>query len=89
MDKIPDDLKRCVIFHGHICPARVRYVETQCPELIPHLSSAKSPQQMAGSVAKTYGTKVWNKPASQIFTVGIMPCTAKKFEASRPEFTSA
>jgi ferredoxin hydrogenase large subunit len=71
------------------CPAWVRYVETQCPKLIPHLSSAKSPQQMAGTVAKTYGTKVWKKPASQIFTVGIMPCTAKKFEASRPEFSSA
>lgn len=71
------------------CPAWVRYVETQCPALIPHLSSAKSPQQMAGTVAKTYGTKAWNKPASRIYTVGIMPCTAKKYEASRPEFVNA
>jgi len=44
---------------------------------------------MAGAVAKTYGVKVWNKPASEIYTVGIMPCTAKKYEASRPEFRSA
>jgi len=71
------------------CPAWVRFVETQYPTLIPHLSSAKSPQQMAGAVAKTYGTKVWNKPAEKIYTVGIMPCTAKKWEASRPEFKSA
>jgi ferredoxin hydrogenase large subunit len=71
------------------CPAWVRFVETQYPALIPHLSSAKSPQQMAGAVAKTYGVKVWNKRASEIYAVGIMPCTAKKYEASRPEFTSA
>jgi ferredoxin hydrogenase large subunit len=71
------------------CPAWVRYVETKYPALIPHLSSAKSPQQMAGAVAKTYGTRVWNKEADKIYTVGIMPCTAKKWEASRPEFKSA
>ncbi|HQN71513.1 MAG TPA: [FeFe] hydrogenase, group A, partial [Smithella sp.] len=71
------------------CPAWVRFVETKYPALIPHLSSAKSPQQMAGTVAKTYGVKVWNKPADRIYTVGIMPCTAKKLEASRPEFISA
>ncbi|HPX56217.1 MAG TPA: [FeFe] hydrogenase, group A [Syntrophales bacterium] len=71
------------------CPAWVRLVETRYPSLIPHLSTAKSPQQMAGAVAKTYGTKVWGKPAGKVYTVGIMPCTAKKLEASRPEFRSA
>ncbi|KFO66961.1 iron hydrogenase [Smithella sp. SCADC] len=71
------------------CPAWVRFVETQYPSLIPHLSTAKSPQQMAGPVAKTYGAKVLGKPAEKIYTVGIMPCTAKKLEASRPEFKSA
>ena len=71
------------------CPAWVRLVETKYPALIPNLSSAKSPQQMAGAVAKTYGTKVWGKFADKIYTVGIMPCTAKKLEASRPEFNSA
>jgi ferredoxin hydrogenase large subunit len=71
------------------CPAWVRLVETKYPALIPNLSSAKSPQQMAGTVAKTYGSKVWGKPAEKIYTVGIMPCTAKKLEASRPEFINA
>ncbi|MCK9230680.1 MAG: [FeFe] hydrogenase, group A [Syntrophales bacterium] len=71
------------------CPAWVRFVEIQYPALIPHLSSAKSPQQMAGAVAKTYGVEVWGKAASKIYTVGIMPCTAKKYEASRPEFRNA
>jgi len=72
------------------CPAWVRYVELNYPSLIPHLSSAKSPQQMAGAVAKTYGAaKVWSVRPANVYTVGVMPCTAKKFEASRPEFRSA
>jgi ferredoxin hydrogenase large subunit len=71
------------------CPAWVRLIETKYPALIPNLSSAKSPQQMAGTVAKTYGAKVWGKPGEKIYTVGIMPCTAKKLEASRPEFNQA
>lgn len=72
------------------CPAWVRFVETNYPSLIPHLSSAKSPQQMAGAVAKTYGAeRIFKVDPEFIYTVGIMPCTAKKFEASRPEFQSA
>lgn len=71
------------------CPAWVRYVEVFYPKLIPYLSSAKSPQQMAGATAKTYGAKLWGAKPENIFTVGVMPCTAKIFEASRPEFDSA
>lgn len=72
------------------CPAWVRFVETNYPSLIPHLSSAKSPQQMAGAVAKTYGAEsIFRVAPESVYTVGIMPCTAKKFEASRPEFRSA
>lgn len=72
------------------CPAWVRYVELNYPSLLPHISTAKSPQQMAGALAKTYGAKsIWDVNPEEIFTVGIMPCTAKKIEASRPEFKSA
>jgi len=72
------------------CPAWVRYAEINYPELLPHISSCKSPQQMAGATAKTYGAKyVWKVDPGKLFTVGIMPCTAKIFEASRPEFNSA
>lgn len=71
------------------CPAWVRYAEIYYPKILPHLSSAKSPQQMAGATAKTYGAKVWGIKPENIFTVGVMPCTAKIFEASRPEFDSA
>lgn len=72
------------------CPAWVRFMELEYPELLPHLSSAKSPMEMAGPVAKTYGaTNIWHVEPEKIFVVGIMPCTAKKLEASRPEFHSA
>ncbi|MEC4727894.1 iron hydrogenase large subunit HydA [Shewanella sp. D64] len=71
------------------CPGWVRYVETRYPNLLPNLSTAKSPQQMAGTVAKTYGAKVYDMQPEKIFTVAVMPCTSKKLEASRPEFNSA
>lgn len=72
------------------CPAWVRYVELYYPSLLPNMSSAKSPMMMAGSLAKTYGAReVWKVNPEDIYMVGIMPCTAKKFEASRPEFHSA
>ena len=71
------------------CPAWVRYLENNYPNLLPNLSTAKSPQQMAGTVAKTYGAKVYKMQPENIFTVSVMPCTAKKYEASRPEFASA
>lgn len=72
------------------CPAWVRFVELYYPSLLPNLSTAKSPQQMAGALAKTYGAgKIWGIAPEEVFAVGIMPCTAKKVEASRPEFKSA
>ena len=72
------------------CPAWVRYVEVYYPKAIPLLSSCKSPQQMAGATAKTYGAlNVWKHDPRKVYTVGIMPCTAKIFEASRPEFCHA
>lgn len=72
------------------CPAWVRYVELYYPDLIPNLSSAKSPMGMTGPVAKIYGaTDVWKTEPENIFVVGVYPCTAKKFEGSRPEFHSA
>jgi ferredoxin hydrogenase large subunit len=72
------------------CPAWVRYVELYYPQLLPNVSSAKSPMMMAGALAKTYAaTEVWPTKPENMYMVGVMPCTAKKFEAARPEFTSA
>jgi NADH-quinone oxidoreductase subunit G/NADP-reducing hydrogenase subunit HndD len=66
-------------------PGWVNFAEVFYPELLGHLSTAKSPQAMFGAVAKTYyAEKVGIDPAD-IVSVSIMPCTAKKFEAARPE----
>lgn len=72
------------------CPGWVRYVELYAPQILPNLSSAKSPLMMAGALAKTYGaTQIWQVRPENMVVVGIMPCTSKKFEVSRPEFSSA
>jgi len=68
------------------CPSWVKFVEQYYPELIPNLSSCKSPQQMFGSVAKEILPKTLNIKKEDIVMVSIMPCTAKKFEAKRDEF---
>lgn len=71
------------------CPAWVKFVEQEYPELIPHLSSCKSPQQMAGTMFKTYGAKVDGVEANKIYSVAIMPCTCKQYEAQRPEMADS
>lgn len=70
-------------------PAWVNLVEMQYPDLVEHLSTAKSPQQMFGAMAKTYYAQVAGIDPKDIVSVSIMPCTAKKFEAQRPEFNSS
>jgi len=64
------------------CPGWVRFMKTQYPDMVDHLSTAKSPQQMFGAIAKTYYAQLLNVDPSKIFCVSIMPCTAKKYEAS-------
>jgi len=69
------------------CPAWVKYAEEFVPEMLPNLSTCKSPQQMAGAVIKTYFADKKNLKKEDIYSVSIMPCTAKKFEAQREEMT--
>ena len=64
------------------CPGWVRFLKTQYPELVPQLSSAKSPQQMFGAVAKSYYAQLLNVSPEKIFCISIMPCVAKKYECS-------
>ncbi len=67
-------------------PGWIKYVEHFHPEFIPNLSTCKSPQQMLGAVIKSYfAQEVLKVPREKIYSVSIMPCTAKKFEANRPE----
>jgi iron-only hydrogenase group A len=71
------------------CPGWIKFVEYFHPELLPNLSTAKSPQQMFGALAKTYYAQKIAKKPEDIYVVSVMPCTAKKFEAQRPEMNAS
>lgn len=71
------------------CPGWIRFIKTQYPEMVPQLSTAKSPQQMFGAVAKSYYAELLNVDPSKIFSISIMPCTAKKYEAGVPVLRDA
>jgi NADH-quinone oxidoreductase subunit G/[NiFe] hydrogenase diaphorase moiety small subunit/NADP-reducing hydrogenase subunit HndD len=70
-------------------PAWIKYCEHYFPDILPHLSTCKSPQQMFGALAKTYYAKKMKFRPEDIVTVSVMPCTAKKFEADRPEMRAS
>ena len=67
------------------CPAWVKYIESYEPDLLPHLSSCKSPHQMFGALIKSYYANKMGINPEKIYTVSVMPCIAKKFERQRPE----
>ena len=67
------------------CPGWIKYIESNYPELLPHLSSCKSPHQMFGEIVKTYFAKKENIDPKKIYMVSVMPCIAKKFESKRDE----
>jgi iron-only hydrogenase group A len=69
-------------------PGWIKYVEHTFPEELAHLSSCKSPHMMLGALAKSYYAQKLGIDPQDIFVVSIMPCTAKKFEISRPELSS-
>lgn len=66
-------------------PGWIKFCEHNFPEMLENLSSCKSPHQMFGAILKSYYAKKENIDPDKIVTVSIMPCTAKKFEAARPE----
>ncbi len=70
-------------------PGWVGYCERFYPEMLPHVSTCKSPQQMFGVLAKTYYAERANINPANIFSVSVMPCTAKKSEAAREEMQSS
>lgn len=67
------------------CPGWVKFAEQYFPDLLPHLSSCKSPQQMLGALCKELLPREVGRDRKDIVVVSIMPCTAKKYEAKRPE----
>ena len=66
-------------------PGWVKYLEHNFPEMLPNMSTCKSPMQMEGAIIKTYYAEKAGIDPSKIVVVAVMPCTSKKFEASRPE----
>ena len=69
-------------------PGWIKFCETFFPDLIPNLSTCKSPQGMFGGIIKTYYAEKKNLNKDDIFSASIMPCTAKKYERQRPELDS-
>ena len=66
-------------------PGWIKYIESYFPQLLPNLSTCKSPHMMLGAMAKTYYAESINLAPEKMYTVSVMPCTAKKFESSREE----
>lgn len=71
------------------CPGWINFAEEMYPELLPHLSTCKSPQQMFGALVKTYYAQKTGISPEKIFVVSIMPCTAKKYECARTEMNDS
>ncbi len=71
------------------CPGWIKFVESFYPDLIPNLSSCKSPIGMLGPLSKTYGAQTKKVDAKKLYTVSIMPCVAKKYEGLRPEMNAS
>ena len=66
-------------------PGWVKYLEHNFPEMLPNMSTCKSPMQMEGAIIKTYYAEKMGIDPKSIVVVAVMPCTSKKFEAARPE----
>ncbi|HOV91369.1 MAG TPA: NADH-dependent [FeFe] hydrogenase, group A6 [Syntrophorhabdaceae bacterium] len=70
-------------------PGWIKFIEHFYPELLPHLSTCKSPHQMLGALCKTYFAKKAGINPKDMVVVSVMPCTAKKFECTRPEMADS
>ncbi|MDO5291766.1 MAG: [FeFe] hydrogenase, group A [bacterium] len=95
MEEASELIERVTTGHGKLpqftscCPSWVEFAETFYPEIIPNLSTAKSPIAMQGATIKTYFAKKMNLDPAKIVHVTIAPCTAKKFEVRREEMNAA
>ncbi|MDY0140702.1 MAG: NADH-dependent [FeFe] hydrogenase, group A6 [Bacteroidales bacterium] len=70
-------------------PGWIKFIEHKYPSLLPNVSTCKSPQQMFGALAKTFYAQKKGLKVENMISVSIMPCTAKKYEADRPEMRSS
>jgi NADH-quinone oxidoreductase subunit G/NADP-reducing hydrogenase subunit HndD len=70
------------------CPGWIKFMEHNYPEMLPNLSTCKSPQGMFGALLKSYYCQKNHIDPKDLFVVSVIPCTAKKFEVSRPELSN-
>ncbi len=71
------------------CPGWIRYCKSRWPAYVPHLSTAKSPQQMFGAVVKSYFAEILKEDPHRLFSASVMPCVAKKHECAIPAMNDA
>lgn len=89
LEKIKNREKNNFPMFTSCCPGWVRFLKSQYPDMVDQLSTAKSPQQMFGAVAKSYYAKLLNIDSSKIYCISIMPCIAKKHESELPIMNDA
>ncbi len=89
LNRLPELRKQGKPMFTSCCPGWVRFIKTQYPEYVDNLSSAKSPQQMFGSVTKSYYADLLGVDPSKIFCISIMPCISKKQESDIPNINDA
>lgn len=82
---VDGDTKTQIPMFTSCSPGWIKFIEHKYPEFLPNLSTCKSPQQMFGALAKTYYAQKRKIDPSKIVSISVMPCTAKKYEADRPE----
>jgi iron-only hydrogenase group A len=86
---VDSDKKTALPMFTSCSPGWIKFIEHKYPEFLGNLSTCKSPQQMFGALAKTYFASKKKLDPSKIVSVSVMPCTAKKFEADRPEMRAS
>ncbi len=89
LEKIKNEENEKFPMFTSCCPGWVRFMKSQYPDMADQLSTAKSPQQMFGAIAKSYYAKLLNVEPEKICSISIMPCIAKKQEAALPTMNSA
>lgn len=89
LERLSDEKNQKLPMFTSCCPGWVRFLKSQYPDMTDQLSSAKSPQQMFGAIAKSYYAELMGVDSSLIFSVSIMPCLAKKQECAYPTMNDA
>ncbi len=89
LEKLKNKNKEVFPMFTSCCPGWVRFLKSQYPNMVSHLSTAKSPQQMFGAVAKSYYAKQMKIDPKQVYSISIMPCLAKKDECAQPVLNDA